>query len=212
MQEIADLRKEYSKASLDIADVHHDPMMQFEKWFNEALSAQVMEPNAMNLATVSESGKPTSRIVLLKGVENSQFVFFTNYQSRKGEELLENPKAALCFYWHDLERQVRIEGSVSIVSPEESDAYFHSRPRDSRIGAWASPQSKTLADRQALEALVLAQYDRFNTQPLDRPEHWGGYRLFPHSIEFWQGRPSRLHDRIRYQQQGDAWKIERLAP
>jgi len=213
MQEIADLRKEYSKASLDIADVHTDPMKQFEKWFNEALSAQVMEPNAMNLATVNESGKPTSRIVLLKGVENNQFVFYTNYQSVKGRELENNPACALTFFWPELERQVRIEGTAERVEAEQSEKYFQSRPRNSQVGAWASPQSAVIESRNILEERVTQLEKKFQGQTvLPKPNQWGGFKVTPLLIEFWQGRPSRLHDRIQYTKVDNNWKMFRLAP
>lgn len=213
MQEIADLRKEYSKASLDITHVHTDPMKQFEKWFNEALSAQVMEPNAMNLATVNESGKPTSRIVLLKGVENDQFLFFTNYQSVKGKALENNPACALTFFWPELERQVRIEGTAERVETERSEQYFQSRPRNSQIGAWASPQSAIIESRKLLEERVVQLENKFKEQAvLPKPNQWGGFKVTPLLIEFWQGRPSRLHDRIQYTKVENNWRIFRLAP
>jgi pyridoxamine 5'-phosphate oxidase len=213
MHEIADLRKEYSKASLDIADVYPDPVKQFEKWFNEALQSQVQEPNAMNLATVNESGRPTARIVLLKGIEQQEFVFYTNYQSLKGRELEKNPACALTFFWPELERQVRIEGIADRVDAASSEKYFQSRPRNSQLGAWASPQSAIIDSRDILEERVLQLDKKFEGQSkLPKPHQWGGYKVSPVMIEFWQGRPSRLHDRIQYTKVDGQWKRFRLAP
>lgn len=209
---IADLRREYASESLDEKTVAPDPILQFSRWFQEALNAGFSELNAMTLATADVHGRPAARIVLLKGYDERGFAFFTNYASRKGEELAINPRAALLFHWIELERQVRIEGQVERVAPEESDAYYRSRPLGSRLGAWASPQSEVLARREDLEARLTQVTAQYGDDP-PRPPHWGGYRVAPELLEFWQGRASRLHDRVRYAREGPGrWRIERLAP
>jgi pyridoxamine 5'-phosphate oxidase len=212
MTTLADLRKDYACGSLDETSVDADPIRQFEAWFKQALDARLPEPNTMTLATVDSRGYPAARIVLIKAVDERGFVFFTNYESRKGQDLAANPHASLLFYWIELERQVRIEGTVVKTSAEESDAYFNSRPLGSRIGAWASDQSRPLESRALLEAREKSFSERFGENP-PRPPHWGGYRLVPETIEFWQGRPSRLHDRIIYTRRSTgAWGISRLSP
>lgn len=212
MTDIAQLRKSYERAALDESASHADPLHQFQQWLNEAIDARVPEPNAMTLATVGADGRPSTRIVLIKGCDERGIAWYTNYDSRKGRELAMNPHAALQFHWVELERVVRIEGTVSRVSQEESDAYFASRPLDSRIGAWASPQSQVISSR----AVLVANAARYGAQYLmnpPRPPHWGGFRLAPQRYEFWQGRPSRLHDRLCYRSEANgAWVRERLAP
>ena len=209
---IADLRREYALASLDERDVPPDPVAMFSRWFADAQAADVAEPNAMTLATASADGAPSARMVLLKGVDDGGFVFFTDYRSRKAAELDANPRAALVFHWVELERQVRIAGSVARVAREETEAYFRTRPLGSRLGAWASEQSSVIAGRAVLDTRLRDVEARFAGEDVPAPPHWGGYRLAPGSVEFWQGRASRLHDRIRYVRRGGAWAIERLSP
>jgi pyridoxamine 5'-phosphate oxidase len=209
---LQDLRKSYELAELDEHASQADPLLQFNQWLDEALQAQLPEPNAMTLATVGADGAPSTRIVLIKGLDAKGLVWYTNYQSRKGRELRANPRAALQFHWVELERVVRVEGVVELVEPAISDAYFASRPLDSRIGAWASPQSDVIASREVLVQNAAQAEAQHGNQP-PRPPHWGGYRLVPHTWEFWQGRRSRLHDRLRYRRAADgAWMRERLAP
>jgi pyridoxamine 5'-phosphate oxidase len=209
---IADLRRDYARESLDEQNVASDPITQFSHWFQEAMNSACAEPNAMTLATAEQDGQPSARIVLLKGCDARGFVFFTNYRSRKGRELTLNPRAALLFHWIELERQVRVEGAVEMIPREESDEYYASRPIGSRLGAWVSPQSEVIARREELESRLAEVSAKFGDNP-PRPEHWGGYLLAPDMLEFWQGRPNRLHDRVRYvRKSANAWKIERLAP
>ncbi len=215
MMDIASLRKDYLRASLDIGDVDADPVAQFSRWLQQAIDAGLPEPTAMTLATADAEGQPSARIVLLKAFDADGLSLFTNYDSRKGRDLAVNPKAALLFHWVELERQVRIEGGVQRLPASESDAYFQQRPLGSRIGAWASPQSEVLPDRDSLERRVREAGHTLGDQPA-RPSFWGGYRLVPTCVEFWQGRASRLHDRLRYRRAStlvdNAWTIDRLAP
>ena len=208
---IADLRREYTLDGLSEADALRDPFAQFERWFRDAIDANLPLPNAMTLATATARGAPDARVVLLKGVDNGGFVFYTNYLSRKGKELEANPAACLVFLWTELERQVRIEGRVEKVTAGESDAYFASRPLGARLSAWASAQSEPVSGREQLEHALEAAESRYGEDP-PRPPHWGGYRLVPAAIEFWQGRENRLHDRLLYRRADGGWKIERLAP
>jgi pyridoxamine 5'-phosphate oxidase len=210
--DLAALRRDYALATLDERDVDADPIRQFERWFADAAAARVPEPNAMTLSTATRDGVPSARIVLLKGVDSNGFAFYTDYRSRKGAELAENPLAALTFLWKEIERQVRITGSVSRVSTQESDAYFRTRPPGSRLGAWASHQSAVLASREELEARVQDVIGRFPDGDVPLPPHWGGFRVAPDEIEFWQGRPDRLHDRLLYRRGERGWEISRLSP
>ncbi len=209
--DIADLRKDYKLASLDEGDVAASPLAQFDQWFKEALNAELPEPNAMTLATCDAQARPSARIVLIKGYDERGFVYFTNYESHKAQDLAANNRAALLFFWPELERQIRIQGRVEKISAADSDDYYRSRPLASRIGAWASPQSQVLSSRTSLEARVAAFEAEYGDNP-PRPAHWGGYRVVPQVMEFWQGRRSRLHDRIQYRLNNGVWKIERLAP
>lgn len=213
MSSIADLRRDYALASLDITDVVADPIEQFRHWFANATESLITEPNAMTIATIGADGAPDARVVLLKGVDARGFTFFTDYRSRKGQDLEARPQAALVFFWQELERQVRIRGTVVKLSAEESGAYYESRPRGSRIGAWASEQSRVIGDRSVLESQVREVEARFpgeTAPPL--PPHWGGFLVQPVQMEFWQGRQSRLHDRLRYRLDDGAWAVERLSP
>lgn len=206
-------RQSRGDKALREGDLAADPLLQFRRWFEEAVAAGIAQPEAMTLATASAQGRPSARMVLLRGLDPRGFIFFTNYDSRKGCELAENPWAALVFFWEPMERQVRIEGRVEKATEAESDAYFQSRPRGSRLGAWASPQSAVLPDREALDRWVREVEDKYAGQEVPRPPNWGGFRVVPDLVEFWQGQPSRLHDRLCYRRQPDgSWKVERLAP
>lgn len=209
---IADLRREYTLASLDLPDVAADPFVQFDRWFDDARRAELLEVNAMTLATCTRDGEPSARIVLLKEATPRGFVFFTDYRSHKGNDLADNPRAALVFFWKEIERQVRIAGRVERLETSESAAYFSSRPVGSRIGAWASVQSAVIPGRDWLEAEVARLSAEYPDGDVPLPPHWGGYRVMPHTLEFWQGRESRLHDRVRYRRGDDEWTIERLSP
>ncbi|HKG05262.1 MAG TPA: pyridoxamine 5'-phosphate oxidase [Pedobacter sp.] len=211
-ENIQNLRQDYRAAELAEHEVDANPILQFQKWFKDAVHARLYEPNVMTLATADRFGRPSARIVLLKGVDHDGFVFFTNYESNKGQHLAENPQAALVFFWAELERQVRIEGVVSKISDQASADYFHSRPVGSQIGAAASPQSKVISDRTLLEQSVAELTEKYKEQEIPRPLNWGGYLVEPTKIEFWQGRPSRLHDRIIYDLVEGSWIINRLAP
>ncbi|MEW5880004.1 MAG: pyridoxamine 5'-phosphate oxidase [Pseudomonadota bacterium] len=211
MKNIAQIRTDYKRGALDEEHADADPIRQFARWWDEAVAAEALEANAMTLATADAHGRPSARIVLLKGFDSNGFVFYTNYESRKAQELAENPRACLLFFWAELERQVRIDGDVERTSAEESDAYFASRPLASRIGAWASPQSRPIPSKAWLLARAAEMGVRHGLHPA-RPPHWGGFRVRPHAIEFWQGRPSRLHDRLLYTRSDEGWTRTRLAP
>jgi pyridoxamine 5'-phosphate oxidase len=211
-QKIAALRREYNSAPFDEDSVEEYPIAQFKKWFDESVRVEQPDPEAMTLSTVSTGGEVSARVVLLRGLDERGFVFFTNYESRKSRELIANPRAALTFYWGSLNRQVRIEGVVEKVAQEESEEYFQSRPRGSQLGAWASPQSREIAGRESLDRMFTEVEQRFKGQPIPCPPFWGGFRLKPVRIEFWQGRENRLHDRILYSLDDDGWRISRLAP
>lgn len=212
MKKLHKMRREYDSGALQEQEMAADPMEMFARWLEEAIAAGIDEPNAMTLATATPEGKPSARVVLLKEMTRNGFAFFTNYRSRKGEELRTNPRAALLFDWHEMARQVRIEGGVEQLSPEESDAYYLSRPENARIGAWSSPQSSVVRDRAELDALQRVVEQRFAQEPLPRPDHWGGYLVRPERIEFWQGRPNRMHDRLVYEKNEEEWSLQRLAP
>ncbi len=212
MNNIADIRKDYKLKSLQETDVANDPFVQFNQWWEEAIASNIDEVNAMTLATVGQDGKPSARIVLLKGINENGFHFFTNYESHKAKDIDANNNVALIIFWKELERQIRIEGIAQKLTETESDSYYYSRPIDSQIGAWASPQSNVISNRNILEENVEAIQDKFKKEKITRPNFWGGYTVKPSVIEFWQGRSNRLHDRLQYSKQEDSWKIERLAP
>jgi pyridoxamine 5'-phosphate oxidase len=209
---IADIRKDYQLKSLSEFEVNDNPFSQFTSWWDEAVQSEIVEVNAMTLSTITKEGRPSSRIVLLKGFDAKGFVFFSNYNSNKGEQISSNNHVSLLFFWKELERQIRIDGVCSKVSAEESDTYFHSRPIGSRLGAWASPQSEKIQDREVLVQRLASVTQEFGLENVPRPPHWGGYQVVPTRIEFWQGRSNRLHDRILYEQQELSWQISRLAP
>ncbi|CAN5476148.1 pyridoxamine 5'-phosphate oxidase [soil metagenome] len=213
MNNIADIRRDYRLQTLEETDVDINAIKQFTAWWQDAINSSIDEVNAFTLATATAEGKPSARIVLLKGYDDHGFFFFTNYASNKGEQLAQNGKVAMVFFWKELERQIRIEGEVEKINETESDSYFNSRPKGSRLGAWASPQSKQIANREVIEANVLKYEQKYPGENVPRPKHWGGYRIKPNLIEFWQGRSSRLHDRLQYTlNEENNWKIERLAP
>lgn len=209
---IADIRRDYQLKALNEKDVMAEPIGQFSIWWDEAVESQIDEVNAMTLATANKDGRPSARIVLLKGFDEKGFVFFTNYQSAKGKEIMENPRVTLLFFWKELERQVKIEGTISKISDAENDEYFNSRPEQSKIGAWTSPQSQPIENREWLESNWKKYAEEFNGKTVPRPPHWGGYIVVPDLMEFWQGRPGRLHDRIVYTKENGKWKIGRVAP
>ena len=214
--DLSALREEYGRGGLDVPDLAPDPIEMFERWLQQSIDAGVHEPNAMVLSTATSEGRPSSRMVLLKGVGPDGFVFFTNHASRKGDELAANPHCALLFPWHPLERQVRVEGTADTLSDTEVESYFHSRPRGAQLGAWASNQSRPVGSRAELAASYARVEERFGAEPSDTevpvPPHWGGYRVTPEAVEFWQGRPSRMHDRLVYRRDASSWAVERLAP
>ncbi|NEQ80001.1 MAG: pyridoxamine 5'-phosphate oxidase [Moorea sp. SIO2I5] len=210
---VADLRKEYTLKGLSETDVHPNPFEQFKIWFDQAVAAELPEPNAMTIATATPDGKPSARMVLLKGYDQRGFVFYTNYESNKGQQLIENPWAAITFWWAELERQLRIEGRVEKLTAAESDDYFNSRPKDSQLGAWVSDQSQVIPSREVLEQQLQQLKQDYENKEVPRPPHWGGFRVIPSEIEFWQGRPSRLHDRLLYNRGEDGdWVLKRLSP